>query len=291
MSTRNKLSIGYQKIRVAQDASHLLGKAAFKLRHGIGEYVPVRGFEYIQERHVPEYTIPMLDDIIASVQKMYDESGAYWHATRSKKYRTTGTANWPVLQKYVDTLKPGDSILDVGCGNGRLASGLPPSVTYLGIDFSRALLAEAKKAHPTLEFRYANIVEDRAWADLATYDALFCVAVLHHIPTREQQVYILTQMKKVCKKGGFLFLSVWNLWQERFLQNHLDSMELKRVNERYVEVPFAGEWKRFCFSMDIPYLLEIMKEAGWDVEEIFFADRDGAKADIQTGLNLVVVAH
>jgi hypothetical protein len=48
---------------------------------------------------------------------------------------------------------------------------------------------------------------------------LFCVAVLHHIPEREQQVYIV---KTKHLKGWFLYLTVWNLWQEKYLQYQVD---------------------------------------------------------------------
>ncbi len=231
----------------------------------------------------------MREDILRQVQQMYDESGTYWSLTRSKKYGKS--ANWPVIQKYLDRLKPGMTVLDVGCGNGRLLSGLPTGVKYLGFDFSRTLLAEAKKSFPDHEFRYGNMVEPSAWRGLGKYEAIFCIAVLHHLPDREQQVYALKQMKKCVKRGGFLCLSVWNLWQEKFLQSHLDSLKLKERNERWVEIPFAKKWKRFCVQMDIPYLVEIMTEAGWEIEEIYFADQEGEKSDIRNGQNLIVRAE
>lgn len=226
---------------------------------------------------------------MSDVQKMYDESGTQWNATRRKKY--VHTLNWPVIQKYLDTLPGGSSILDVGCGNGRLVSGLPENALYTGIDFSRTLLHEAKKNFPDYDFRYANIVEESAWEALGRYNAVFCIAVLHHIPERDQQIFVLKHMKSHTEQGGFLCLSVWNLSQERFLQYHLDSLELKKGNDRWVEIPFAKKWKRFCFQMDIPYLVDIMSTAGWDITEIYFSDNAGRKSDIQTGQNIVVIAR
>lgn len=239
----------------------------------------------------------MKEDILSSVQKMYDEAGSLWNQTRSKKYRVSGTQNWPVTQKCLDTLSKGQSVLDVGCGNGRLVSGIPEGITYLGIDFSQTLLSEAEKQYPGRKFVFGNIVEDKVWEKLPQYDALFCIAVLHHIPERKQQVSVLRKMHEHTKKGGFLFLTVWNLWQEKYLQFHLDSLELKKQNERWVEIPFAKNssssqtgWKRFCVQMDIPYLVEIMTEAGWDVQSIYFADRDGNESSIVEGQNLVARA-
>lgn len=232
-----------------------------------------------------------MSDILAQVQKMYDEAGVYFSKTRSKKYGEQGTQNWPVTQKYLDKIKSGQSILDVGCGNGKLVSGITKGVEYLGIDFSKTLLSEATKDFPGYVFRYGNIVEPVAWKNLKKYDVIFCVAVLHHLPERKQHLYVLKQMKAMLKKDGFVYLSVWNLWQKRFLQNHIDSLELKKENPRWVNIPFDKRWERFCVQMDIPYIVELMEEAGLDLETIFYADKEGDKADILTGQNLVAVAR
>jgi SAM-dependent methyltransferase len=222
---------------------------------------------------------------------MYDANSTYWSQTRSKKYRTTGTSNWPIVQSYLDQLKSGDSLLDVGCGNGRLISGLKQTIRYTGIDFSEKLLQEAQTLYPTSDFRFGDIVDETLWKNIDTYNALFCIAVLHHIPERTQQLFILREMKRHTLADGFLFLTVWNLWQERFLQYHLDSINLKQSNERWVEIPFQKTQKRFCFQMDVPYLADLFKETGWDIDDIFYANHDGNRADIQTGQNLVVVAR
>jgi len=221
---------------------------------------------------------------------MYDESGVYFSKTRSKSYGK-GNENWPVTQKYLDTLKKGMKVLDVGCGNGRLVSGLPKGGGYVGFDFSNTLLNEAKKKYPKQEFFLGDVVDSKTWNKLGKYDAIFCVAVIHHLPEREQQLYALKQMKKHAKKQALMFLSVWNLWQDRFLQAHLDSLNLKKHNERWTEVPFDKKWKRFVVQMDIPYLVELAKEAGWEVEEVYFADKYGERAHMQNGQNLVIVAR
>lgn len=221
---------------------------------------------------------------------MYDEIGSHFSRTREKTYGNGDSSNWPVTDKYLKKLKSGQCVLDIGCGNGKLVSGLPKGVEYVGTDFSKTLLSEAKKLYPKHHFRYGNVVESAHWAKLGQYDAIFCVAVLHHIPEKEQQIYVLTQAKKHLKKGGFLYLTVWNLWQERFLQNHLESLELKKSDEKWVEIPYNRDWKRFCVAFDIQTMSDLMRESGWDVTEMYYADREGNKADLLTGQNLVCLA-
>ena len=225
-----------------------------------------------------------------SVQQMYDEIGTHFSRTRQKSYGEEGGLNWPVTSKYLKLVEAGQSILDLGCGNGRLVSELPKGVRYLGTDFSKTLLAEAKKLYPKQKFEYGNVVEPAMWKKLGKYDAIFCVAVLHHIPTREQQLFVLKEARAHLNKDGFLYLTVWNLWQEKFLQHHLDSAALKERDEKWVEIPYNTKWKRFCVSFDIRTMTDLMLDSGWDIQDMFYADRDGKKSDLVHGQNLVVIA-
>lgn len=229
-------------------------------------------------------------DINLRVQQMYDEIGSHFSRTRQKTYGNEGSSNWIVTDAYLGTLKSGQSVLDVGCGNGKLVSGLPKGVDYTGTDFSKTLLNEAKTLHPYSDFRYGNATLASHWDDLPKYDAIFCVAVLHHLPYTEQQKFILMQAKKHLKKDGFIFLTVWNLWQDQFHQNHLDSAELKKNNDKWVEIPYNKKWKRFCYAFDMPTLKEVVESVGLEVKEIFYADRAGAKSNSINGQNLVCIA-
>lgn len=226
---------------------------------------------------------------MSDVQKMYDEIGTHFSRTRQKTYGSS-SSNWRVTDSYLAKLTSGQKVLDIGCGNGKLVSGLPKGVEYTGTDFSKTLLEEARKLHPEHVFFYGNVVEPSHWKDLAKFDAIFCVAVLHHIPEKEQQIFVLKEAKKHLKKGGFLYLTVWNLWQEKFLQNHLDSAELKKIDEKWVEIPYDNKWKRFCVAYDVQSLTDLVSEAGLDAQEIFYADREGNKSDLMRGQNLVLVA-
>jgi 2-polyprenyl-3-methyl-5-hydroxy-6-metoxy-1,4-benzoquinol methylase len=231
-----------------------------------------------------------MSDILDQVKAMYDEIGTHFSRTRQKTYGNGESSNWPVTDSYLKKLKKGQSVLDIGCGNGKLVSGLPKGVVYTGTDFSQTLLAEAKKLYPKHDFQYGNVVETKHWKALGTYDAVFCVAVLHHIPEKKQQLYVLKQAKKHLKKGGYLYLTVWNLWQEKFAEHHLHSATLKQTDPKWVEIPYDRKWRRFCVAFDIQSLTDLFTEAGLDIQELYYAERDGTKSDIMHGQNLVVVA-
>ena len=219
---------------------------------------------------------------------MYDEIGSHFSRTRQKTYGEGESTNWIVTDKYLKLLKSGESVLDIGCGNGKLVTGLPEGVSYLGTDFSQTLLGEARRLHPHHEFRFGDVIDPAYWASLGTYDALFCVAVLHHIPERSQQLFVLGEMKKHLEPGGFLYLSVWNLWQKKYLQYHVDG----HVEVPYVQSTEKGkeEWIRYCVPYTIESLSDLLREAGWVIDETYYANRDGEPANIESSQNLVAVA-
>ena len=73
-----------------------------------------------------------------------------------------------------------DVVLDVGCGNGRWAAALAPSVArYIGIDFSKGLLAAARERVPQGEF-YAVPAQQFAASGLPG-DPRFSIAILSGI--------------------------------------------------------------------------------------------------------------
>jgi 2-polyprenyl-3-methyl-5-hydroxy-6-metoxy-1,4-benzoquinol methylase len=85
------------------------------------------------------------------------------------------------------------SVLDVGCGNGRLAHLLDrerPGATYLGVDAAPELVELARAQADELvtiaaEFRVADVARP-GWDDAlprASFDCAALLAVLHHIPS------------------------------------------------------------------------------------------------------------
>ncbi len=56
-------------------------------------------------------------------------------------------------------LKPGSSLLDLGCGQGVLAGRIPKDISYLGLDAARALITKAKMRHKGHAFQYADITK------------------------------------------------------------------------------------------------------------------------------------
>ncbi len=121
------------------------------------------------------------------------------------------------LKKYI---KNGDKILDVGCGNGRLFDMFEDTnIKYTGIDFSKELIEIAKKERgDRATFMHADALS-LPFKD-NSFDTVFSIAVLHHIPSKENRMKFISEIYRVLKPGGVCVLTSWNTLQWKFAKTH-----------------------------------------------------------------------
>lgn len=93
--------------------------------------------------------------------------------------------------------KPGERILDLGCGTGDLAKQIQEQgAEVTGIDASPDMIAKAKAKYPELNFSVANGTDFR-FAE--PFDAVFTNAVLHWIHDADG---VIKSVYNVLKPGG-----------------------------------------------------------------------------------------
>jgi trans-aconitate methyltransferase len=95
---------------------------------------------------------------------------------------------WKMAAGLIDLLesKPGERILDIGCGTGHLTAQIAATGAQVtGIDFSAEMIQQARIAHPVIQFEVADA---RAMAFSQPFDAVFSNATLHWIKQPERVV-------------------------------------------------------------------------------------------------------
>jgi len=93
--------------------------------------------------------------------------------------------------------KPGDSILDIGCGTGQLTAKIAESgAEVVGIDSAATMIAKARQNYPHLRFEVADV---RNLQTDKTFDAVFSNATLHWIKEADAAIASIHQ---ALKPGG-----------------------------------------------------------------------------------------
>jgi ubiquinone/menaquinone biosynthesis C-methylase UbiE len=109
-------------------------------------------------------------------------------------------------------IRPGDRVLDVGCGPGRLAmvfaERVSPSGSVDGIDASPQMIdratAQARERGVPAHFQVAY-AQKLPFAD-STFDAVACTLALHHV-AEDDQLTAVQEMHRVLKPGGRLLIA------------------------------------------------------------------------------------
>lgn len=114
-----------------------------------------------------------------------------------------------VSDYFSQVFKPGDSVLDIGCGSGRDLLRLSQmGCGVFGCDSSEAMLAQCAKNIPDLEESLSlSSLPNLAEYDDDQFDGLLCSAVLMHLPS-EQVFDACFNLRRILKENGSLLISI-----------------------------------------------------------------------------------
>lgn len=108
-------------------------------------------------------------------------------------------------------VKPGQALLDVGCGTGTLALRLlqnHPGLRVLGVDptIGAIRIAQSKSRKLTLSFALCAARAEQLPFTNAVFDCVTCTLAFHHIPDSVKAV-ALAEMRRVLRQEGLLLLA------------------------------------------------------------------------------------
>ena len=154
-----------------------------------------------------------------SQKEVFDEIAGSWYGFRHHtRFRHE-------LDELAQRWRSG-RLLNLGCGHGADFVPFKNSFKLYGVDFSPKMikLAQqyAQKHGFTTELDIADI-RRLPYKD-SSFDYAIAIAVYHHIKGREETLKALSELKRILKKDGEAFLTVWNRRQVRFWLSRHDVM-------------------------------------------------------------------
>lgn len=147
-------------------------------------------------------------DFRAKMQEDYDVIAQDFERSRRNMH-------WSELDELLDMVKPGQAVLDIGCGAGRLYGFLQSKqVKYSGIDVSPNQIKQAIGQYPNADFKVGSMLE-LPYQD-QQFDYVFMVASLHHLAHKKERVKAINEALRVLKPGGKLNITVMNLFKKKY---------------------------------------------------------------------------
>lgn len=106
---------------------------------------------------------------------------------------------WQYGASLVELLgpRPGERILDLGCGTGHLTAQIAAAgAAVVGVDSDPAMIEQARRGYPELQFEQQDA---RSFSFAEPFDAVFSNAVLHWIKEPEA---VIGCVRRALKSGG-----------------------------------------------------------------------------------------
>ncbi|HYY45712.1 MAG TPA: bifunctional demethylmenaquinone methyltransferase/2-methoxy-6-polyprenyl-1,4-benzoquinol methylase UbiE [Candidatus Angelobacter sp.] len=141
---------------------------------------------------------------VERIRQMFDQVAPRYDV-RNRFFSLNRDTAWRRRAARRAELKPGETALDLCCGTGKMAHELLPYVRpggrVIGIDFSPAMLGQARQLEPAVEFRLADVTQLHEMD--GSVDAVTIAFGLRNIVDRETA---LREMHRVLRRDGRLVI-------------------------------------------------------------------------------------
>ncbi len=239
----------------------------------------------------------------ATAQRLLDLNRRFY-SERGRDFSATRLRLQPGVKRLLDRLRGGESILDLGCGNGELARSLSQRGhrgSYLGLDFSPVLLAAAAASSLSFPVRFASAdLSQPSWDHVISddsrggsssrrqpFDVIFCFAVLHHMPGASLRSSILCGVHDLLASDGAFMLSNWRFTESPRMSGRIQPWSALGLtaddvdtHDHLLDWRGGGSALRYVHEFDEAELGELASATGFQVTETFYSDGADRKSSI-----------
>jgi 2-polyprenyl-3-methyl-5-hydroxy-6-metoxy-1,4-benzoquinol methylase len=221
-----------------------------------------------------------------------------FYAKVARPFDETRQARTPGKIRLVDWIGARQSpepvrVLDVGCGNGRLALMLDDggrAIDYVGVDGEAQLLTAARHATAGLaqvhaRFLLADLAQEAWWRELPPghFDVVTCLATLQHMPGYALRQRLVIDLARLAAPGGVVVVSAWQFLESDRLRGRRLDWAAIGIDEAATEPGDALlPWKqgvyavRYVHQIDAVEMARLAADSGLQMLDHYRADgREG----------------
>ena len=224
-----------------------------------------------------------------ATQRHLNELNREFYRATAGEFSATRQGAWQGWERMLAAIDlPVESVLDIGCGNGRFARFLAGrqgrAFAYTGIDNNAQLLARARDDLAGLERARVTLVErDLMLEGLEAAPAQLIVmfGLLHHVPGLQQRLDLARRSAEKVLPGGWLVFAAWRFYEKvRFRQRIAPwPAGLKLEGHDYLLDWRRGQRAlRYCHYIDDAEHAQLVKAADMRVIDDYRAD--GSEGDL-----------
>jgi tRNA (uracil-5-)-methyltransferase TRM9 len=205
----------------------------------------------------------------------YTTTAIDFDATRGRAW-----VGWEQLLTAINL--PIDSVLDVGCGNGRfgvfMADHQTQALSYHGADNNPKLLDFAQKTLADYPHISANLTEqDAILGNLpdGEYDLVVLFGVIHHVPGYEQRQAFMRNLAQRVKPNGYLAFAAWRFYEQDRFKKRIVAWDEDVAVEKH---DYLLDWRRgeralrYCHYVDDAEHTDLVQATELDLIADYRAD-------------------
>lgn len=229
---------------------------------------------------------------VNKIRSDYDAIADSFSRTREKPWE-----GFALIKKYFSKEK---NVLDIGCGNGRLADFFEYK-SYTGIDISKNLITLAmqramhsgKRTANNIRFEVGNFT---ALPSSKKFDLAVAVAVFHHLPSRSLRKQALKNVHMTLKDNGIFIFSVWNLYQDKYKKQRVSAI-LRSIltfgifHPRDLFIPWKkglNKRKRYYYAFKKNEVVALLRKTGFDIIDVI-PESNGRRVETKNAHNIYFV--
>lgn len=219
------------------------------------------------------------------VDKSYNSIAAKFSASRNRP--------WIEFDLYKNYVSDGASVLDIGCGNARLLLHLDDlNIKYTGLDISSEMIQTAKDnvSETISKKKFVNSNVLSADFKSESFDNIFAVASFHHLHGFINRLKFLNNLYKWSKPNSTACVSVWNLWQKKYISNFFHAFKANPFRFNDLNIKF-GNTPRFYHAFTVFELKILIWLSPYKSYKLVFVDKKGYKTNKSNCHNIIMVLN